>query len=103
MNGGFYKQYREILGLLRSGKINLLMLGIYTYLCLSANMVLGNGYDLPAGVVSSAPRPLQSRKRTDFPARVESHGEGWVDKVFRVAEERRAWQLRSSDLSRICP
>ncbi len=60
MNGGFYKQYREILGLLRSGKINLLMLGIYTYLCLSANMVLGNGYDFPAGVVSTSAIALRA-------------------------------------------
>jgi hypothetical protein len=67
MNGGFYKQYRYILGLLRSGDIDLLELGIYTCLCLGANTVIGSGYYLPAGIVStSAPALREFCKRVSI-------------------------------------
>jgi hypothetical protein len=53
---GFYKRRRGILEHIEAGKIDLLESGIHDYLSLKANLVIGNGYPLPAGVcLTSSP------------------------------------------------
>lgn len=55
-NLGFYKRRRGIVEHIESGTIDLLENGIHDYLSLKANLLIANGYHLPAGVVSiSAP------------------------------------------------
>jgi hypothetical protein len=59
MSAGFYKRRRGILEHIEAGTIDLLEDGIHDYLSLKANLVIGNGFPIPAGVVStSAPALL---------------------------------------------
>lgn len=56
MSGGFYKRRRGILEHIESGKISILESGIHDYLLLKANLRLGDGYPIPAGIcLTSAP------------------------------------------------
>jgi len=50
MSVGFYKRRRGILAHIQAGAVNLLESGIHDYLNLISNLVIGNGYDIPAGV-----------------------------------------------------
>jgi hypothetical protein len=61
MMGGYYKRYRAIARQIDSGAIDLLDSGILDYLCLKANLLIGSGYELPAGVVSTSAPALRAR------------------------------------------
>jgi hypothetical protein len=58
---GFYKRRRGILEHIDGGLIDLLESGIHDYLCLKANLVLGNGYSIPAGVCFTSAPALYAR------------------------------------------
>ena len=57
---GFYKRRRGVVEHIESGTIDLLESGIHDYLSLKANLVIGNGYKLPAGVVSTSAPALHA-------------------------------------------
>lgn len=53
---GFYKRRRGVVEHIEAGTIDLLEDGIHDYLSLKTNLVIGNGWSLPAGVcTTSAP------------------------------------------------
>lgn len=55
-NAGYYKRRRGVLEHIEADVIDLLEDGIHDYLNLKANLVIGNGYSIPAGVCfTSAP------------------------------------------------
>jgi hypothetical protein len=58
---GFYKRRRGILEHIDAGLIDLLESGIHDYLCLKANLVIGNGYSIPAGVCFTSAPALHAR------------------------------------------
>jgi len=60
MNEGFYKRRRGVVEHIEAGTIDLLENGIHDYLSLKANLVIGNGYALPAGIVSTSAPALRS-------------------------------------------
>ena len=83
MSEGFYKRRRGVLEHIEAGTIDLLEDGIHDYLSLKANLIMGNGYRLPAGVVStSAPAIHAKCKRVSQRTiqRVLNHLEeiGWL-------------------------
>ena len=83
MSEGFYKRRRGVLEHIEAGTIDLLEDGIHDYLSLKANLIIGNGYRLPAGVVSTSAPAIHAKckrvsKRTI--QRVLNHLEeiGWL-------------------------
>lgn len=61
MSKGFYKRRRGALEHIEAGAIDLLDDGIHDYLSMKANLVIGSGYKLPAGVVMTSAVALHSR------------------------------------------
>ena len=59
MSEGFYKRRRGVLEHIDAGTIDLLDDGIHDYLSLKANLVMGSGYKLPAGVVMTSAAALR--------------------------------------------
>lgn len=60
MSAGFYKRRRGILEHLESGRISLLDLAVHDYLNLKANLVIGNGFSIPAGVCITSARAIHA-------------------------------------------
>lgn len=60
MREGFYKRRRGAVEHIEAGTIDLIEDGIHDYLSLKANLVIGNGYRLPAGVVSTSAPALHA-------------------------------------------
>lgn len=60
MSASFYKRRRGVVDHIEAGTIDLLEDGIHDYLSLKANLVTGNGYALPAGVVSTSAPALHA-------------------------------------------
>jgi hypothetical protein len=73
MSAGFYKRHRWIVQRIDCGEIDLLDSGILDYLCLKANLIIGNGYKLPAGVVLSSAPALQVRYKRVSVRTIERH------------------------------
>ena len=61
MSEGFYKRRRGALEHIDAGTIDLLDDGIHDYLSMKANLVIGNGYKLPAGVVKTSAAALHAK------------------------------------------
>jgi hypothetical protein len=61
MSEGFYKRRRGVLEHIDAGTIDLLDDGIHDYLSMKANLVIGNGYKLPAGVVKTSAAALHAK------------------------------------------
>jgi hypothetical protein len=61
VNRGFYKRRRGVLEHIESGTIDLVDDGIHDYLSMKANLVMGNGYKLPAGVVLTSAAALHAK------------------------------------------
>jgi hypothetical protein len=60
VSAGFYKRRRGILEHLESGRISLLDLAVHDYLNLKANLVIGNGFSIPAGVCITSARAIHA-------------------------------------------
>jgi hypothetical protein len=60
MSAGFYKRRRGILEHIEAGVIDLRQAGIHDFLCLKANLVKGNGFPTPAGVVSTSAAAIRA-------------------------------------------
>jgi hypothetical protein len=92
MSAGFYKRRRGVVEHIEAGTIDLLENGIHDFLCLKANLVIRNGYRLPAGVVSvSAPMLCAHCKRVSERTmqRILNHFEdiGWL-KLWKTPGKR---------------
>lgn len=60
LSAGFYKRRRGILEHLEAGAISLLDLAVHDYLNLKANLVIGNGSSIPAGVCITSATAIHS-------------------------------------------
>lgn len=58
--GGFYKRRRGVVEHIETGTVDLLETGVHDYLSLRANLVIGNGSSIPAGVCFTSAPALRS-------------------------------------------
>jgi hypothetical protein len=80
VTGGFYKRRRGIVEHIEAGTVDLLESGIHDYLCLKANLVIGNGFPFPAGVCFTSAPAIHARCRRRVSLRT-------VQRVFRHLEK----------------
>lgn len=90
---GFYKRRRGILEHLEAGRISLLDLAVHDFLNLKANLVVGNGCSIPAGIcITSAAAihatcPRQISERAVQRSLKHLQGIGWI-KTWKVRGKR---------------
>jgi hypothetical protein len=93
LSAGFYKRRRGILEHLEAGRISLLDLAVHDYLNLKANLVIGNGFSIPAGVCITSANAIHATCPSQISERAVQRSLkhlqkiGWI-KTWRVRGKR---------------
>jgi hypothetical protein len=90
MSGGFYKRRRGILEHLEAGRISLLDLAVHDYLNLKANLVIGNGFSLPAGVCITSAKAIHATCPSQISERAVQRSLKHLQKIGWI----KAWGIR---------
>jgi hypothetical protein len=90
MNAGFYKRRRGILEHLEAGRISLLDLAVHDYLNLKANLVVGNGFSLPAGVCITSAAAIHATCPSQISERAVQRSLKHLEKIGWI----KTWKVR---------